>query len=116
MNKTKCKGGARKGAGAKPYATQLMARELVALGGAICLKAMKREGEYKDLDVAIILDLASRFAVKAIPTQIEGELLQTHQIVQVYLPKMPMEINGSERLNLEAPSRPSRELPPTNGS
>lgn len=76
MEKTNRKGGARPGSGAKPYGDQLKARELVQLGSDVCIQALKREGEFKDLDKITWLDLASRFALKAIPQVVEAEITE----------------------------------------
>lgn len=83
MVKTKRKGGFRPGSGRKSGYEETRAVYLASLGVEECIKALKREGEYASLPVEVRLDLAARFAVKAIPQKIEGAegLISTQIIV-----------------------------------
>lgn len=75
MEKTNRKGGVRAGAGRKGFKDESLAKQLVSLGGEICIKALKREGEFADIETSVLLDLARTFAVKSIPNKIEGEMV-----------------------------------------
>lgn len=77
MEKTNRRGGARKGAGAKPYGDQVLAREIAGLSMKIVKQALLAEGDYKHLDVEVRLQLARDFGLKSMPTKIEGEMDHT---------------------------------------
>lgn len=113
MVKTKRTGGARQNAGRKGFSEENIARELIRLGATECIKALKKEGEYADLSMEVRLDIACKFAVKAIPQKIEGENLEIRQIVQVYLPSLA---DANKHNTLEASSGAARNLSLTNGS
>lgn len=77
MEKTNRKGGARKGAGAKPYAEQNLARSVANLGLKIVLQALQKEGEFEYIENDVWLELARDFALKSMPTKIEGDMNHT---------------------------------------
>lgn len=76
MEKTKRKGGARRNAGAKPYADQLKARELAGLGIDVCIAVLKKQGEYADVEREVRIELARSVAVKAMPNIVEGHVTE----------------------------------------
>ena len=63
--------GLKGASGRKGYQHERLVKELIDRGANICLKALKREGEFQDLEIPVWLELASRFAIKAIPQNFE---------------------------------------------
>lgn len=70
--KTNRTGGKREGAGRKSLFEEKLSAELADLSTKECLKALRRQGEYKDLPTLTRLALAEKFALKAMPQKVEG--------------------------------------------
>lgn len=73
--------------GRKGFYDEKMVKKIVDSSNRIILLTLQRKGWYKDVDKAVLIELASRFALKAIPQVVENDGIGNTNIVRVYLPK-----------------------------
>jgi hypothetical protein len=81
------RGGVKGRSGRKSLKDEQLAAHLADLSVRTCIKAINREGEYADLSREVILELASKFAVKAIPQFIESDTMDLHSNIYIVAPK-----------------------------
>ena len=97
-----------RGAGRKGFYDEEMVKKIINSANRIILNTLERRGKYADVDISVIIELASRFALKDIPQKIDGITFDARQIVQVYIPKYE---SGSEPNQVEALERSTDLIP-----
>ena len=60
-------------AGRKGFYEEQEVKKIVAKSNKIILWALEGKGKYKDLPATVLVELASRFSLKAMPQKFEGE-------------------------------------------
>lgn len=70
-------GGARPGAGRKGYYDEAMVKKIIGSANRIIFNTLEGKGKYSDVPLEVIIEVATRFALKAIPQAVDVESKET---------------------------------------
>ncbi len=77
------RGGVRPNSGRKGYADEIMVKKIMVAANNIILNTLEGKGKYANVSDVVVLDIASKFALKGVPQQFEGDLLPNQNIIVV---------------------------------